>query len=249
MTRECLLRGDIEHAVFNTIEHAHEVTSAIELTELFAPACARLGYSHFATFSVLDPKGKTIGAYEAGSTDPIWNEHYVAQDHFQRDAIVRLLPCMLDAMIWSELTRTHDLAADERLVFNEAREFGHRDGLVLPQHYLDGAIAATILVAPDRIEPNPRLRAAAQILAAYFSIAVRRMMAPSVSGKTVALSRRQRECLQWVRAGKSDWEIGEILGISEHTVSEHIEAARKKLGVRTRTQAVIEAISRKLVSI
>jgi DNA-binding CsgD family transcriptional regulator len=110
-------------------------------------------------------------------------------------------------------------------------------------------MAATVLLAPQPVDNTPRTRAATHILSAYFAMGARRLMAPHVMEEAVKLSRRQRECLQWVRAGKSDWEIGEILKISEYTVREHIEAARKKLGVRTRTQAVIEAISHKLISI
>lgn len=55
------------------------------------------------------------------------------------------------------------------------------------------------------------------------------------------LSKRQLQCLQWVSVGKSDWEIGRILGISQHTVHRHIEGAKKKLNVSTRVQAVIAA--------
>jgi DNA-binding CsgD family transcriptional regulator len=163
--------------------------------------------------------------------------------------VVRLMPATLDPIVWTDLPRRDVLSKEEMLVLNEAREFGHADGYVLPQHYLNGAIAATILVAPDPIAPDPRARAATHVLSAYFSMAVRRILAPEARIPSVTLSRRQRECLQWVRAGKSDWEIGEILSISEHTVKDHIEKAREKLGVKTRTQAVIEAIQRKLISI
>jgi len=37
--------------------------------------------------------------------------------------------------------------------------------------------------------------------------------------------------------GKSDTDIAEIIGISRTTVHFHIERAKKKLGVKTRTQA------------
>ncbi len=37
--------------------------------------------------------------------------------------------------------------------------------------------------------------------------------------------------------GKSDTDIGKILGISHTTAHFHIERIKKKLGVRTRTQA------------
>jgi len=58
---------------------------------------------------------------------------------------------------------------------------------------------------------------------------------------SVALSRRQRECLSWAEAGKSARDIGQILGISQRTVEKHLEQACGLLGVRTRIQAVVQA--------
>ena len=56
------------------------------------------------------------------------------------------------------------------------------------------------------------------------------------------LTQRQQQCLLWVRHGKSSTDIGTILGISAQTVDEHIAAACRKLGVRTRVQGVIQAV-------
>lgn len=56
-----------------------------------------------------------------------------------------------------------------------------------------------------------------------------------------ALSSRQRECLFWVRHGKSSADIAKILSLSSHSVDGHIAEACRKLGVRTRVQAVAEA--------
>jgi DNA-binding CsgD family transcriptional regulator len=53
---------------------------------------------------------------------------------------------------------------------------------------------------------------------------------------------RQLECLRWVQAGKSAYDIGVILGISPRTVDTHILEACARLGVRTRMQAVLAAI-------
>jgi DNA-binding CsgD family transcriptional regulator len=44
--------------------------------------------------------------------------------------------------------------------------------------------------------------------------------------------------MKWVAAGKTDWEIGQVLGISESTVHFHVENAKKKLKKSTRTEAV-----------
>jgi LuxR family transcriptional regulator, quorum-sensing system regulator BjaR1 len=243
------LDRDLEHLVFDTIEHAHRVASAEELSVLFDPACRKLGFDHLGSYSVRDPTGQAVGRYFAGSADPLWSDHYLQQDYFRHDAIVRLLPNTLDAIVWRDLSARKSVSLEAREIFDDARAFGLDDGYVLPQHYLDGGIAATILTAPQPIESNARTRAATHILAAYFAMGVRRLAAPLTRAPSVTLSNRQRECLQWVRAGKSNWEIGEILGLSEHTIAEHIGAARRKLGVRTKTQAVIEAIARGLISL
>ena len=61
------------------------------------------------------------------------------------------------------------------------------------------------------------------------------------------LTARQLECLQWVREGKSSFDIGAILGVSPRTVDEHLAGACQKLGVRTRVQAVAEVLRRGLI--
>ena len=48
------------------------------------------------------------------------------------------------------------------------------------------------------------------------------------------LSKRERECLEWASAGKSDREIGEILSLSEKTVSTYMQRAKRHFGVATR---------------
>lgn len=52
---------------------------------------------------------------------------------------------------------------------------------------------------------------------------------------------REREVLVWLTAGKTNQEIGTILGISSRTVEKHLEHLFVKLGVETRTAAVMRA--------
>src|SRR5438270_263754 len=55
---------------------------------------------------------------------------------------------------------------------------------------------------------------------------------------------REREVLTWVGAGKSDRQIADILGMSMRTVQKHLEHIYEKLGVETRTAAVMRALGR-----
>lgn len=63
------------------------------------------------------------------------------------------------------------------------------------------------------------------------------------------LSLRERECLKWAAAGKSDWEIGTILSLSEKTVNVYIERAKRKLGGATRIQAVVIALRNNIITL
>jgi LuxR family quorum-sensing system transcriptional regulator CciR len=56
------------------------------------------------------------------------------------------------------------------------------------------------------------------------------------------LTPRQRDCVVLVAQGKSDWEIGQLLGISESTVHKHIEDAKRRFGVSTRIQLVVRSL-------
>ncbi len=65
----------------------------------------------------------------------------------------------------------------------------------------------------------------------------------SIERNGVSISKREQEILQWVRDGKSNAEIAQILELSPLTVKNHIQNIRAKLGVHTRGHAVARAIS------
>ena len=48
------------------------------------------------------------------------------------------------------------------------------------------------------------------------------------------------QVLRWVACGKTNRDIGDILGLSPRTVNKHLEHIYEKLGVETRTAAVAQ---------
>jgi DNA-binding CsgD family transcriptional regulator len=61
------------------------------------------------------------------------------------------------------------------------------------------------------------------------------------------LSPREIECLQWAAAGKSDADIARLVGIRPATAHFHIEEAKKRLGVKTRVEAVAVGVLHGLI--
>ena len=58
------------------------------------------------------------------------------------------------------------------------------------------------------------------------------------------LTAREAEVLYWVAKGKTNRDIGDILGTSPRTVTKHLEHVFEKLGVETRTAAAGLAMAR-----
>ena len=61
--------------------------------------------------------------------------------------------------------------------------------------------------------------------------------------KELCLSDREVEILQWCSKGKTKWEIGKIISISEHTVDYHIRNILKKFETKNISLAVVRALN------
>jgi DNA-binding CsgD family transcriptional regulator len=70
---------------------------------------------------------------------------------------------------------------------------------------------------------------------------------PTPAGRRRLLTRREREVLDLLVAGRSDGEIAAQLFISKKTASVHVSNIKGKLGSRSRVETVVLALRRGLV--
>ncbi|NOZ54923.1 MAG: helix-turn-helix transcriptional regulator [Gammaproteobacteria bacterium] len=61
------------------------------------------------------------------------------------------------------------------------------------------------------------------------------------------LTDREIEILRWLMEGKSSWDVGKILSISERTVKYHVNNICVKLNAVNRTHAVAKAILNNII--
>ncbi|MCF6367644.1 response regulator transcription factor [Rhizobium sp. TRM95001] len=64
---------------------------------------------------------------------------------------------------------------------------------------------------------------------------------PDVLRQHFTLTLRESEVLEWIAKGKSNRDIGDILGLSARTVNKHLEQIYVKLGVENRASAAVKA--------
>jgi DNA-binding NarL/FixJ family response regulator len=85
------------------------------------------------------------------------------------------------------------------------------------------------------------------VLDAIITNRLARAVRNDVWASATQLSDREVATLTWAARGKTSSEIARILGLSKRTVDFHIDNARKKLGVATRTEAAIKAAAGRLI--
>jgi LuxR family transcriptional regulator, quorum-sensing system regulator CciR len=104
-------------------------------------------------------------------------------------------------------------------------------------------VAHAILLSSSQAPPGNF--AMAQLVGSFAFQAARNIVARSRGYQDFAkveLTERQLECIVLVARGKTDWEIGKILNISEETVKQHIANARERYDVPKRMQVVLRAL-------
>ena len=72
---------------------------------------------------------------------------------------------------------------------------------------------------------------------------------PAREGANPRLTDRERQALELIVKGLTYQEVADTLGISRHTATSHIRSIYRKLEVRSRSEAVYEAISLGLVKV
>lgn len=169
-----------------------------------------------------------------------WQQHYFAQGFAKVDPVILNAPLNLAPYTWSQL-QSGPLERAQRRVFEDAVQFGLCDGVSIPLHGpgCDVAVLSFARRRP-RSDPAPAL-ASLRLLALHFDL-VYRQVTRRAAVPPIALTPRERDCLQWIADGKSNWDIGMILGISENTVRFHIKNLLRKLQAPSRTAAVVQAI-------
>ncbi|RQP24298.1 helix-turn-helix transcriptional regulator [Piscinibacter terrae] len=132
--------------------------------------------------------------------------------------------------------------------WEEQAAHGYKTGIALALHL---PRRFHIYIGLDRAEPLPsdrlelsRMVSALHLFAAFAQDAGLRLLLPSlrVDEDFEDLTRRELECLKWTMEGKTAWEVGQILSISEQTAVRHLVNATRKLECINKHQAVVKAM-------
>ncbi len=135
-------------------------------------------------------------------------------------------------------------AGYDNRVLETFRQFGFASGLAVPVHGPKDARGVVALLAQQR--PFPTYNRSVQVgLARSCYLIARRLYDNSVG--RAKLSRRERQALSLVAKGLDDEAIASVLGVTKISAHVYVERAKRRIGARTRAQAVALAMTNDLI--
>jgi len=232
------------------IERAFTASPAA-LAAAFEETLQYLGFRYFACCSHVDPLRLPRGAIMIQNYPDEWTRSYSARQLHEIDPVFLYASRSLLPFSWDAPKFKSELTTPQQSVLAEAASLGLHRGYTIPIHlpWAASAPPASCSVIPDSESLSADRYLAVRLMATHlYDVANREPSDPPENGRHGRLTRRERQCLELVAQGKSDWTAGQLLNLSEHTVHGHIERAKRRFGVATRVQAVVYALQCRQIS-
>lgn len=173
---------------------------------------------------------------------------YKAKGHLQTDSLIREMRRTRRLQSWPDGWRKF---GQKKEIISLYKDFRKAEG------YLHGseAVSATkneslFCFSGSSMKRNERNFAIIEYVIPHLHLALSYIRDKKpVCADEPLLSVREIEVLNWLKHGKSSWDISAILGISERTVNFHVKNITQKLDAVNRTQAVAVGASLGLIDI
>lgn len=204
----------------------------------------RLGFRTVTATTVIDhflgdPEFITID-----NTPSTYRPAYEERGLARADPVLQHCRRQSTPIIWNQSTYVSCGQGDK---WEHQAQYGYKTGIAMALHLPEGK---HFLFGVDRDEAVPqdpqeltRIVADLQLFAVMAQDAALRIMVPSSPELgAVSLTPREIEALRWTMEGKTAWEVGAVLGITERTAVLHVNNAMHKLGCVNKHQAVLKAL-------
>jgi DNA-binding CsgD family transcriptional regulator len=224
-----------------------------ELKRLFETSLGELGLRHFACCQhadLLSPRNATLVFH---NLPPEWVQQLSAGGRYRIEPVTRYAEERTVPFLWSDPDFRDWLSDAQRDILVDAERYGLVNGYTVPIHP-PGSQPASCSVVPDLGSSIDRsvypavFALGCFMFDAMLSASARAECNRTLQARSMQLSARERQCLELAAQGKDDWSIGSLLQISERTAHNHIERAKRRLGVCTRVQVIVHALSEGQIS-
>lgn len=234
------------------VEKANAAQDENELFQVFLGALKNHGIDRafFCLATDHHDLGEKAGMGVMRNYPEDWMKYYFEKGFDKIDPVLIYSLSHNDAFYWDDISKNMKLTRQQATCLNYGREAGLYNGMCVPMRGPDNQMAGIGLATSEKTDAFDGKIDLINAYSNHFYIAYKRLKKlPSVRVDNIALSPREREIVLWMCKGKTEAEIGMILGLSANTVSSHFKSIFKKLNVHNKVMAAVVAITKGLVQL
>jgi LuxR family quorum-sensing system transcriptional regulator CciR len=233
------------HDVQDFVRRSREVADLDALKHLIENLTHEFGFSYFLLahhVNVIAPNFVQLSNYPED-----WSNSMRRQSQFGADPVLRACQKTAAPFLWSELDRLINVSATQREILEGAARAGFGPGFTVPVHIPGECTGSGSFAVQTGRELNDAAIPYVQYVTCFGFEAARKLCLKAQHlnfdlKQAPGLTTRQLDCIVLMAQGKSDWTVGKILGISQRTVQEHLDTARRKYGVGSRHQLIVRTL-------
>ena len=219
-----------------------QVACSAELGDLLDTVTREMGFAFFALTHHVDIRRHPDRAIRLSNYPGDWVDYYDANALGTADPVHRASHVTNLGFPWSRIPRLIVLTKRDREILRQGGKNGIGDGFTVPTHIPGESHGSCSFANPAGVQLQDEVLPLAELVGHYAFDAARRIWEVRPRSVASVLTERQKQCVALMAAGKTDWEIGHILGIAEETVTDHLNAARIRYGGGRRTSLVTRAL-------
>jgi len=237
----------VSRAAFDFIDEIERMSDQRSLIARLDGELKRYGFHAWLITGLPNPGGRIDPLMMLNGWPRGWTDLYTRLNLVQNDPVVA--HCFRSTAPFEWTDAPYDPVTNPRAkdVMDRATDFRMNRGFCVPIHTSDG-FQAVVTMAGEQVELSGHIKRALHLMALYAYGKAVDLCAPKPFPAARLLTRREREVLQWAATGKSSWEISQILGVAESTVTAHIKAATAKFDTPDRVATVVAALRRGEIS-
>lgn len=204
-----------------------------------------LGFKTVSAMAVVDRSATGPEFHVVDNTPLAYTNAYHDTRLAQMDPVMQHVKRAAVPLVWDQDTYVANGFGD---MWEHQARYGYRTGIALAIHLPDGRHFSMGVERDRPLATNPRtltrLVADLQLFAVHAQDTAFRIFTPlpAVAPNKPGLTPRELEALKWTMDGKTAWEVGAIMNISERTAVLHIQNAMHKLDSVNKHQAVLKAL-------
>lgn len=233
--------------IYEFMERCDDQKNIDDLFDDFGRVVAKRGF-HSYIYTGLPAVGDDVDPYVVKNAwPPEWTEQFRERKYFAHDPVSRWSLSQSKPFTWKTAREMTKATVHSKEIKQEASRYGLSDGIVFPMFDPNSWQSVISLATDDKGGLAKEQIGDLYLLSSYCAMTANSLVR-SADQADRRLTDREKEILQWVSRGKTDWEIATILRMTEGSVTQRLVRIREILDVTNKAQTVSRAIRLGLIN-